>query len=385
MLFITRRLKTRYLDACQRIRKGSLTVRTPEGDVHHFSGGEGPQAEIIVRDWRVITAVATRGDVGFGEAYVDGLWDTNSIENAMQLVIVNAAEMKLQRPDRLNALKFLCIDRILRINTQKGSKRNIRTHYDVGNEFYQLWLDRSMTYSSALFDGADEDLEMAQRRKHRRILDVLADGESILDIGCGWGSFAECAAQCGRRVTGLTISPSQKGYADARLDGRADIRLLDYRNSSGRYDNVVSIEMIEAVGERYWPAYFSTVKQRLSDAGRAVIQVITVPDDRFERYKRKSDFFRQHTFPGGMLLSHAKIRSEAERAGLKIDEVFSFGEDYARTCRMWLDRLNDKRPEIKSLGYRERFLRSWQYYLATSAAAFATKNTDVSQVRFVHA
>ena len=385
MLFLTKAVKRDFLDSCQGIHSGSLRLRTPEGEVHDFGQG-GIQAELQLHDWSVITAVAARGGVGLGETYVANLWDTPSIRDL--------AAVALQNLDRLNnyatgnfwnALKMRLVDRILRANSRRGSSRNIRAHYDVGNEFYQLWLDPSMTYSSALFQPGDDDLHRGQIRKYDRILNRLTEGEQVLEIGCGWGGFAERAADSGRRVTGLTISPSQKGYADARLDGRAEIRLQDYRDCQGKFDNIVSIEMIESVGQRYWPTYFATLKNRLADGGRAVVQAITVPDENFATYRNSSDFIRQHTFPGGMLLSDAMIRAQAERAGLQVQNSFSFGQDYARTCGVWSDRMEQGAARIRNLGWQDSFLRSWRFYLEICAATFATGRTDVVQVEFAHA
>lgn len=273
----------------------------------------------------------------------------------------------------------------MRANSRRGAARNIRAHYDVGNEFYQLWLDPSMTYSSALFEDGDTDLQRAQARKYDRILDRLTDGEQVLEIGCGWGGFAERAADSGRSVTGVTISPSQKGFADARLDGRADIRLQDYRAIKGQFENIVSIEMIEAVGERYWPTYFGTLKSRLSDGGRALVQAITVPDSYFPTYRNSSDYIRQYTFPGGMLLSDKVIKDQAAKAGLKVHESFAFGQNYAQTLRQWRRKLDAERTKILELGFGEPFLRNWQFYLDICAGAFAVGQTDVVQVELRHA
>jgi len=273
----------------------------------------------------------------------------------------------------------------MRANSRRGSSRNIRAHYDVGNEFYQLWLDQSMTYSSGLFAEGDNDLGRAQARKYQRILDRIGTAENVLEVGCGWGGFAEQAADSGRYVTGITISPSQKGYADARLDGRADILLQDYRQTTGTYDSIVSIEMIEAVGEKYWPTYFATLKSRLSQTGTAVIQAITVPDTEFDRYRRHSDYIRHYTFPGGMLLSNAVIADQAKRAGLQVTASHAFGRDYARTCSMWNERLTEKEARIKKLGYDDAFLRNWHFYLGICAASFTMDQTDVVQVDLKHA
>lgn len=372
----------RFFDALEGISHGRLIVMTPEGHRHRF-GADGPEAMLRVTDWAMLSALARRGDIGFGESHIAGHWDSPDIEALLALAIRNFDNLGGQgQPGFLAGLRFRLLDR-LRHNSVAGSARNIRAHYDVGNEFYQLWLDPGMSYSSALFDGTD-DLETAQLRKNDRILSRLAPGERILEIGCGWGGFAERAADTGRHVTGLTLSPAQRGYADARLDGRAEIRLQDYRHSRGRFDNIVSVEMVEAVGERYWPAYFATLKARLAPGGRAVLQAITVPDAEFSVYRRRSDFIRHHIFPGGMLPSPAMLSHHGARAGLTVKESFSFGAHYARTCRLWAARLAAAGPRIGKLGYDAAFLRGWRYYLEGCAATFATGRTDVVQVEYAH-
>jgi cyclopropane-fatty-acyl-phospholipid synthase len=385
MLYLTKRVKHDFLQTCEAITQGSLRLISPEGEIYDFGAG-APQADMHIRDWSVVTAIAARGDIGFGETYVAGLWETSSIEALSGLALVNLDNFnQFAYANFWHNLKFRAVDRLLRINSRRGAARNIRAHYDVGNEFYQLWLDPSMTYSSALFAPGDTDLQRAQNRKYDRILSKLRGGERVLEIGCGWGGFAERASETGRHVTGLTISPAQKGYADARLDGRADIRLQDYRASTGTYDNIVSIEMIEAVGERYWPTYFATLKARLGQGGRAVVQAITVSDAYFSIYRNTSDYIRQYTFPGGMLLSDAILAEQARKAGLKLQESFSFGPDYAQTCRQWDEQLVASTARVKRLGYSDEFLRNWRYYLGVCAASFATGHTDVVQVELAHA
>ena len=385
MLFLTKRVKHDFLDTCAQIKSGSLRLRTPEGEIYDFGAGR-PSAEMQIKDWSVVTTVATRGDVGLGETYVAGLWETPSIADLTEVALLNLDQFRgYIYAGFWNSVKFRVVNRLLRANSPRGAARNIRAHYDVGNEFYQLWLDEGMTYSSAIFEDEDTDLVRAQNRKYDRILNRLGDGERVLEIGCGWGGFAERAADAGRHVTGLTISPSQKGYADARLDGRAEIRLQDYRKCDGQFDNIVSIEMIEAVGQNYWPTYFGTLKARMAEQGRAVIQAITVPDANFDIYRRSSDFIRQHVFPGGMLLSNQVIAEQAQRAGLNVSNTYSFGEDYARTCTIWNDGLNASAARIKRLGYDESFLRNWRFYLGTCAASFAVGNTNVVQVELTHA
>jgi cyclopropane-fatty-acyl-phospholipid synthase len=385
MLFLTKRVKRDFLDTCSQIRTGSLRLRTPEGEVFDFGQGS-PAAEMQIYDWSVVTAITARGDIGLGETYVAGLWETPSIADLTEVALKNMEQFQgYAYAGFWNNLKFRVVNRLMRANSHRGAARNIRAHYDVGNEFYQLWLDESMTYSSAMFAPGDTDLSRAQNRKYDRILQRLGTGERVLEIGCGWGGFAERAADSGRDVTGLTISPSQKGYADARLDGRAEIRLQDYRKSSGKFDNIVSIEMIEAVGQDYWPTYFSTLKSRLSEHGHAMIQAITVSDAYFENYRSSSDYIRHYTFPGGMLLSNAVIADQARRAGLAIKDSHAFGADYARTCAIWNDRLDRAADRILRLGYDESFLRNWRYYLGVCAATFAVGHTDVVQVELNHA
>ncbi len=385
MLFLTNRVKHDFLDTCAQIHIGSLRLRTPEGEVLDFGHG-APAAEMHIRDWSVVTAIAVRGDIGLGETYVAGLWETPSIADLSEVALRNLDQFRgYAYAGFWGNLKFRVINRLMRANSPRGAARNIRAHYDVGNEFYQLWLDEGMTYSAAMFTPGDTDLGRAQARKYNRILGRLGRGDRVLEIGCGWGGFAERAADSGRHVTGLTISPAQKGYADARLDGRAEIRLQDYRKSAGQFDSIVSIEMIEAVGQNYWPTYFATIKARLAEQGRAVIQAITVQDSYFDTYQRTSDYIRQHIFPGGMLLSNAVIADQARRAGLVVSDNHAFGADYARTCALWNDRLGEQADRIRRMGHSEGFLRSWRYYLGACAASFAVGHTDVVQVELTHA
>ncbi|RYH08143.1 cyclopropane-fatty-acyl-phospholipid synthase family protein [Tropicimonas sp. IMCC6043] len=378
-------LKRKFLSTCERLRDGQLTLRTPEGEVHRFGTG-GAEAEMVIRDWSAVSAIAAHGQVGLGESYVQGLWDTPSVEALVTLAMRNRDALgAYDHAGAAQRLKFRLVDTVLRANSRRGAQRNIRAHYDVGNEFYQLWLDEGMTYSSALFEGATDDLAEGQKRKNARALSRLGDGERLLEIGCGWGGFAEQAVEEGRRVSGVTISRNQHSYAEARLDGRADIRLCDYRDIEGRFDNIVSIEMIEAVGQRYWPDYFGTLKRNLSEGGRVLLQAITVPDSFFETYRTSSDYIRQYVFPGGMLLSDAAIASQAQSAGLAVRDSYAFGQDYAQTCRMWAARLLRQKRRIDELGNGDGFFRNWQYYLEICAASFAVGHTNVVQVELSHA
>ena len=384
MRLTNKALKTEFLSTCERLHDGRLILRTPEGECRHF-GTSGPEADLTIRDWSAVSAIAARGQVGFGEAYVQGLWDTSSIEDLMAMALKNRDRLAAyERAGLFARLKFRIVDTLLRANSLRGARRNIRSHYDIGNEFYQLWLDEGMNYSSALFELDDDDLSRAQRNKNARALSRLTEGESILEIGCGWGAFAEHAADEGRSVTGVTISPSQRAWADSRLDGRADIQLRDYRDVSGTFDNIVSIEMIEAVGVRYWPQYFAALKSNLADGGRILVQAITVRDSFFDTYRKSSDYIRQYVFPGGMLLSDSVIEQQARAAGLRVNENFKFGRDYARTCRIWSGRLKSRKAKIHELGFNESFFRNWHYYLEICAASFAVGHTSVSQVEMAH-
>lgn len=385
MSFLDRNLTTTFLSALESIADGRLHVVLPNGNRHSF-GSFGPEGEIRLRDWGLLPRLAQRGDVGLGEGWIAGDWHSDTLETVLIIALRNLSQLGgLAEPKRHEAWRMRIVDRMLRLNSLRGASRNIRAHYDVGNEFYQLWLDPGMTYSSALFASPDESLASGQARKNSRILTRLSPGESVLEIGCGWGGFADAAAEQGRRVTGITLSPAQKGYADARLDGRAEILMQDYRKVTGGYDNIVSVEMIEAVGERYWPTYFATLKTRLNPGGRIVLQAITVPDAEFSVYRQRSDFIRKHVFPGGMLPCSAIIAQQGEQAGLRVVNSFSFGQDYARTCRIWTERMLTERQRIARLGYGETFLRSWQFYLESCAAAFATERCDVVQVELAHA
>jgi len=377
-------IEARWREALSRLEFGTLDFVAPNGEMETVRGRlPGPQARFVIHEWDVLRRIISRGDIALGEEYVDGAWDTDDVEKLVSLFLMNALG-EYASGSLFNRLALMIQDRIVRRNSVSGAKRNIEAHYDVGNDFYSLWLDRSMTYSSGLFGDTAKALEDAQRNKYERILGkFLQPCSSVLEIGCGWGGFAERAAEIGHKVTGLTISPSQYRYAIDRLKGAADILLEDYRKARGLFDMVVSIEMFEAVGEQYWPQYFRAVAERLKRGGRAVIQTITIRDDLFADYRLRSDFIRHYVFPGGMLPSLRRFREEAERAGLKVADQFCFGKDYAKTLREWSSRMRAKSAEIVTLGHDERFLRNWQYYLGICAATFSTGRTNVVQVELV--
>jgi cyclopropane-fatty-acyl-phospholipid synthase len=376
-----------WRDALSRLEAGRLEFVAPNGEVT-FAGGKspGPNARFHIHDWDVIRRVMARGDIGLGEEFIAGSWETDNVENLISLFLLNLDHLeKFSDGNLINRLGFVIHNALVRRNSIAGSERNIKAHYDVGNDFYSLWLDKSMTYSSALYQNTDALYE-AQQNKYDRILSKFDKPRAnVLEIGCGWGGFAERAAGADHHVTGLTISPSQHKFATERLGGKADIRFEDYRKSKGTFDQIVSIEMFEAVGEHYWPQYFATVAERLKQGGRAVIQTITIRDELFSGYRSRSDFIRHYVFPGGMLPSLGRFREEAERAGLKFADAFSFGKDYARTLRDWSTRMQERSTEIMALGHDQQFLRNWEFYLGICAASFNVARTDVVQVELVNA
>ena len=373
--------------AISSLEYGTLEFIAPNGEVSVCKGRyPGPAARFEIHEWDVLRRIMARGDIGLGEEYIAGSWDTDNVEKLVSLFLLNLDHFSdFSDGNLINRLGFVIHNAFMRRNSISGSSRNIQDHYDVGNDFYSLWLDKSMTYSSALYNGT-ADLFRAQQNKYERILSKFDKPKaSVLEIGCGWGGFAERAAADNHEVTGLTISPSQHKFATARLNGQADIRLEDYRRSKGSFDNIVSIEMFEAVGEHYWPQYFATVAERLKRGGRAIIQTITIKDELFAGYRCRSDFVRHYVFPGGMLPSLQRFREEAEKAGLKFAGAFGFGKDYARTLREWLVQMQSVEPQIKALGHDQQFLRNWEFYLGICAATFEVARTDVVQVELINA
>jgi len=381
------------LKALEQLSVGRLTVRLPNGSTRAF-GAEGaePAAELQVKQWRFFRRVLLDGDIGFAEAYMAGDCDSPNLPALIKLLADNQRALgSVARSNRLRNFALKVMHR-LRRNSRAGSKRNIHAHYDLGNNFYGLWLDPTMSYSSALYEGETaKSLEAAQTAKYERILDQIGakQGDSILEIGCGWGGFAETAARRGMRVTGVTISREQLDYARARLEraglaDRVDLQFRDYRDIEGTYDHIVSIEMIEAVGERYWPDYFAALKRLVVPGGSAMVQAIVIADEFFESYRDRPDFIQAYIFPGGMLLSPQRIAEQCRKAGLKVAELYSFGLDYAHTLETWLHRFDQVTDQISSMGFDERFRRMWRYYLAYCAAGFATRRTDVLQAHFKH-
>ena len=368
-------------------RAGSLVIETPSGDRIKLRGADdGPEAAVSLLRWRAIWRLVTGGDVGFADAYIDGDWATLDLPRLIDWAVCN--EENFARTMRGTVLSRLAL-RLLhsrRANSKRGSRRNIAAHYDLGNAFYEAWLDRGMSYSSAVFTAPKQSLEEAQETKLDRVealLDIKG-GESVLEIGFGWGGVLE--RLIGRHacsMTGLTLSTEQLAYAQNRLRdrglaARADLRLQDYRDVQGQFDHIVSIEMFEAVGERYWPVYFKALRDRLKAGGTCVLQVITIAEQRFAAYRDHPDFIQRHIFPGGMLPTRTIMREQAARAGLAVTAEEAFGQSYAVTLEEWRRRFLAAWPRIEPLGFDARFRRMWEYYLAYCESGFRCGTVDVS-------
>jgi cyclopropane-fatty-acyl-phospholipid synthase len=372
-----------------RIVCGSLLLIGPDGTQHKATGHEpGPAAMIAIRRWRVLRRLVSGGSIGFAESYIDGDWDTPNLSALLTLFALNERHLRMAlagtTPGRLIA-RFAHLGRP---NTRTGAAKNIQHHYDLGNAFYSQWLDPTLTYSSAIFPAGVSDLEEAQVEKYRRIARIadLQPGHEVLEIGCGWGGFARWAAkEIGCHVTGVTISPAQQIHADTQarateLCNLVQIHRIDYRDIAGSYDRIVSIEMFEAVGERYWPVFFDTLRRHLRPKGRAALQVITIGDEFFERYRRGADFVQRYIFPGGMLPSRTVLHSLAVATGFRCVADDGFGHDYARTLSVWHDRFEQAWDSIATLGFDRRFHRLWRYYLAYCEAGFRADRIDVRQI-----
>jgi len=375
----------------RRLAVGTLDVQLPDGSLAHFgTGREGePRASMRMLDWSVCSATLKSGDIGFAEAYIDGQWTSPDVVALLQLFIANREAVEDAIYGRWWGSLLHRFKHLLNRNSRRGSRKNIHAHYDLGNAFYRLWLDETMNYSSAWFDGdTSKPMPEAQRAKVRRALREcgVRAGDRVLEIGCGWGAVAEAATnEFGARVTGVTLSTEQLAYARERLarlglGTQADLRLQDYRDiQDGPFDAVVSIEMFEAVGREYWGSYFRTVRDRLKPGGKACIQSITIRDDLFARYLRSTDFIQQYVFPGGLLPSASAFRAEARKAGLEVVGELAFGADYAETLRRWRVDFLAHESTVRAQGFDTRFVRIWEFYLAYCEAAFATGNTDVVQ------
>ena len=369
---------------------GTITVRIPDGRTFRVDGRKpGPEATLVLHNWNLPQRAFMRGTIGVAESYMDGDWDSPDVTSFLELFIVNMDLGDKYATGGRGLLYFL--ERVrywLNINTRSQSKKNISAHYDLGNAFYQEWLDPSMTYSSALYQTGANDLQSAQTAKYRALAEAtgIKPGDHVLEIGCGWGGFAEFAArEIGCRVTGLTISREQLAYGQDRmrkagLSDKVELKFQDYRDETGRYDRIISIEMLEAVGEKFWGTYFRKVRECLKDGGRAGIQAITIAANVYPIYRRQPDFIQRYVFPGGMLPTQEHLKTFGEQAGLSIVGHRAFAADYARTLAEWRERFWARWDAIRPLGFDERFKRMWEFYLFYCEAGFRAENINVRQV-----
>ena len=369
------------------VKFGQIQLALPDGEILTFGrkSPDGP-AVLKVHNMAFFNRTLRQGAMGFAESYMDGEWSSPDL--AKLLILLNSNMTMLQQSIGKNRFTQWInrIIHILRPNTREGAKRNIHAHYDLGNEFYALWLDATMTYSSALFRDSQQTLRDAQNEKYRALAastDIGPD-DHVLEIGCGWGGFAEFAArEIGCKVTGITISNEQLAFAKNRiamagLQDKVDFKFCDYRDLTEKYDRIVSIEMFEAVGESYWPTYFDQVHACLKPGGKAGLQIITIAKERFDSYRKKTDFIQRYIFPGGMLPSPERLDGEFANADLKLVAREDFAADYARTLAEWRHRFLEVWPEVQALGFDARFRNMWEYYLAYCEAGFTTQSIDVS-------
>jgi len=381
-------------DVIQTMKRGRLDIELPDGRVFRAEGQEaGHVATLQVHNPDIFARTIREGDLGFCEAYMDGWWSTPDLMAFMDLIHDDAEEMYDGFPGQFLVRAYERLRFWLQGNSKKQARKNISYHYDLGNDFYGLWLDPTMTYSSAKFETGQEDLATAQTLKYKSMVDQMGvnAGDHVLEIGCGWGGFAEYAAkERGLRITGLTISKEQHDFAVARMErlGLSDkvtIKLQDYRDETGQYDGIASIEMFEAVGEEYWPVYFETLRKCLKPNRHATLQIITVAHRRWDVYKRGVDFIQKYIFPGGMLPSPVILRQVAENAGLSTVRSIEFGESYSETLRRWHKDFNGKWDAVAKLGFDDRFRRMWNFYLTSCAATFHSGNCDVTQITLTRA
>jgi len=368
-----------------------LRIELPGG--YRFECGPADaahRADWSIRKWNALLRIASSGALGFSEGYIHGEWDTPDLQALLLALAGELDDIEAARAGRGPSRIVAKIQHWMNANTKRGSRRNISFHYDLGNSFYERWLDGSMTYSSGIFETPGDTLAEAQARKYRRICEQLAlkPGDRVLEIGCGWGGFAEIAIrEFGCHVTGLTLSQEQHDYAVKRLEkaglaDKADIRMQDYRDEREQFDAIASIEMFEAVGEENWPVYFEQVAACLKPGGRASLQIITIREDLFEHYRKSVDFIQKYVFPGGILPPPSRLGEEAERVGLEAADTAMFGTSYARTLAAWHDAYREAWPDIRTLGFDARFDRIWRFYLAYCEAGFTTGRIDVGQFTY---
>ena len=379
----------RVFDLVGKLNSGRVDFILPDGRRFRAEGLKpGPVAEVTFNNPDVFARLVREGDLGFCDAYLDGWWTTPDLQAFMDFIHADNDDMYDGFPGMALVRAWEKARFWFQSNTKRQALKNISYHYDLGNDFYSLWLDETMTYSSALFNTSQESLEKAQIAKYASMVDQMGvqPGDHVLEIGCGWGGFAEYAAkERGLKVTGLTISKEQLEYAQKRikrngLSDKVNLKLQDYRDETGVYDGVASIEMFEAVGEKYWPVYFDKIKQCLKPGKQATLQIITIQDARWEVYRKSVDFIQKYIFPGGMLPSPSVLRKEVNRAGLSVQHSIEFGKSYSQTLRRWFEVFNNKWDNISAMGFDDRFRRMWNFYLTSCAATFESGNCDVTQI-----
>ncbi len=380
---------TRVFDLVGKLNSGRVDFILPDGRRFRAEGSKpGPVAEVTINNPDVFARLVREGDLGFCDAYLDGWWTTPDLQAFMDFIHADNDDMYDGFPGMALVRAWEKARFWFQSNTKRQALKNISYHYDLGNDFYSLWLDDTMTYSSALFNTSQESLEKAQIAKYASMVDQMGvkPGDHVLEIGCGWGGFAEYAAkERGLKVTGLTISKEQLEYAKKRiknkgLSDKVNFKLQDYRDETGVYDGVASIEMFEAVGEKYWPVYFDKIKQCLKPGKQATLQIITIQDARWEVYRKSVDFIQKYIFPGGMLPSPSVLRKEVHKAGLSVQHSIEFGKSYSQTLRRWFEVFNNKWDNISAMGFDDRFRRMWNFYLTSCAATFESGNCDVTQI-----
>ena len=379
----------RVFDLVGKLNSGRVDFILPDGRRFRAEGLKpGPVAEVTINNPDVFARLVREGDLGFCDAYLDGWWTPPALQAFMDFIHADNDDMYDGFPGMALVRAWEKARFWFQSNTKRQALKNISYHYDLGNDFYSLWLDETMTYSSALFNTSQESLEKAQIAKYASMVDQMGvqPGDHVLEIGCGWGGFAEYAAkERGLKVTGLTISKEQLEYAQKRikrngLSDKVNLKLQDYRDETGVYDGVASIEMFEAVGEKYWPVYFDKIKQCLKPGKHATLQIITIQDARWEVYRKSVDFIQKYIFPGGMLPSPSVLRKEVHKAGLSVQHSIEFGKSYSQTLRRWFEVFNNKWDNISAMGFDDRFRRMWNFYLTSCAATFESGNCDVTQI-----
>jgi cyclopropane-fatty-acyl-phospholipid synthase len=374
------------LNSLNNISNGSIKLILPDGEVFRFQGEKaGPEVKIKLQDLRAFDLILQKSDIGLGEAYMLGYWETHSIPKLIEFALKNRSALQNTLRGSWYKILFYKLKHLSNVNSKTGSKKNIHAHYDMGNDFYSLWLDESMTYSSAYWGEQETmSLNQAQSNKYALLLRQLnaKPGSHILEIGCGWGGFAEFAASQGMRLTGVTISQQQYDFALNRinklgLSSSVDLKLMDYRDITGTYDHVISIEMLEAVGESFWQKYFQKISSLLKPGGSVAIQTITIDNQEFERYRKGTDFIQQYIFPGGMLPCEQALVQIIQKVGGKNLQFKKFGPDYARTLKIWSEAFSSQVEKISALGYSSEFQRMWTFYLGYCEGAFRNGQTNV--------